>query len=101
MAIEFDFNWIDALSAITGVSYTYIKAYKAGCHRTIFPNRQFGNLFAVGCSIFPMIILIASFFFSGLLNELANSSRLTLAVSGIFALSALLESNANLLEQST
>lgn len=98
MDISIDVNWIDGVSALGGVIYTYVKAWKANLHREIFYNQQFGNIFAVGCTIFPMVLLMASFFASGLLIELAKSSRLTIAVSGAFALSTLLDSNSKILE---
>ena len=89
MAINFDANWIDACSVATAIVYGYFKAKKQGLNNYV--SFEFGTIVINGVAIFPIVVLMFSTFFSGLLNELANASRTTLFISSIFSLLAILE----------
>lgn len=85
--IPIDGNWVDigslTLGAVYGAIKTIIRAGQGGV------GKIFALEFANGASLFPLLVMVLSPVSSSLLQGLLQSSKLTLATAGLFALFAI------------
>lgn len=86
----FDGNWVDIGSLVTGVLYMGYK-YVRDPALTKFFCQKSGSNFANGIALFPLALMILSVLSSAMAKGLLESSKISLAVAGGFALCAILD----------
>lgn len=86
--VYYDGNWVDVVSFIVGIIYASIKRHQANIP---WCSKSIGLHLANGIGLFPMVLLILGVFSKLAVVQLLESSRLTLAVAGVFALLAMLD----------
>jgi hypothetical protein len=87
-----DGNWIDIGSLLSGGGLL-ITATLLNCrgNQSKFISKNSAKLFADGIAIFPLLLLAISPISSQIIHDLETSSRLSMAIFGVFGLFAILE----------
>ena len=90
--LTLDGNWIDIGSLISGGCIVLLSSYIKTQHAKVkFISKETAKRFADGIAIFPLMLLAVSPLSSQIIHDFETSSRLTMAISGVFGLFAILE----------
>jgi hypothetical protein len=87
---QFDGNWVDIGSLVTGAAFAVYRRIRNRPPSRIV-SKQTGINFANGAAMFPLMIMAVSVTSSAFIKGLVEASKMSLSVAGLFALLAILE----------
>jgi hypothetical protein len=90
-----DGNWVNVESLILGFFFIPFRLCFSKLHqvkrRVKWISRATGKVFADGVALFPLMLLPLASISSMVLESLLQSSKITMAISGVFGVLAILE----------
>ena len=88
--LQFDGNWVDCGSVVTGLLYLAFRTFRLRGKRK-FVSKWSALDFANGIALFPQLLLIFCVFSTDIVEGLLAASKISLCIAGGFALMASLD----------